>query len=212
MNKRQIVTVLTLGRAPLIVAGTAFAFFLVEWNSWTLWCLMLLFMGASAITDLFDGWLARKWKVTSKFGALADPLMDKVFYVLTLPTAVYMAMYLAASSGEINKDFTHASILLGLDVLSMLRDQWVSFLRSVGALYGADVRANWSGKFRTAMAFPVIMLVYAYLGLGLLKFTIPDWAWTGLFSLEILLIAVTVWTLVDYTIRYWPYLQKAMKD
>ena len=209
---------MTLGRAPLIVAGTALALCMVWWHLWTLWVLMLLFMGASAITDLFDGWLARKWKVTSKFGALADPLMDKVFYVLTLPTAVFMAMYLAASSGETVKDFSHAFILLGLDVLSMLRDQWVSFLRSVGALYGADVRANWSGKFRTAMAFPVIMLVYAYLGLGFLElndlliFDIPDWAWTGLFGLEIILIAVTVWTLVDYTVRYWPYLQRAMKD
>jgi CDP-diacylglycerol--glycerol-3-phosphate 3-phosphatidyltransferase len=195
---------MTLGRAPLIVAGTAIALCLVRWHLWTLWVMMLLLMGASAVTDLFDGWLARKWKVTSKFGALADPLMDKVFYVLTLPTAVFMATY--------SNDFHHASILLGLDVLSMLRDQWVSFLRSVGSLYGADMRANWSGKIRTAIAFPAIIIVYAYLGLGLLNVGYADWIRTSLFTLEILLIAVTFWTMADYTVHYWPYLQKAMKD
>ncbi|MCL1856317.1 MAG: CDP-alcohol phosphatidyltransferase family protein [Kiritimatiellaeota bacterium] len=203
-TRRLIVTLLTLGRAPLIVAGTVLALCLVQWHYWLLWWGMLLLMGASAITDLFDGWLARKWKVTSKFGAMADPLMDKVFYILTLPTAVFMA----TKSG----DLSHAYILLGLDVLSMLRDQWVTFLRSVGALYGADVRANWSGKFRTAIAFPIIMAVYAYLGAGLVGIVCPDWVRYPLFALELLLIAVTFWTLANYTLRYWPYLRKSLHD
>ncbi|MGA0810420.1 MAG: CDP-alcohol phosphatidyltransferase family protein, partial [Burkholderiaceae bacterium] len=35
----------------------------------------LLFLGA-AMTDWFDGWLARRWNQTSAFGAFLDPVAD----------------------------------------------------------------------------------------------------------------------------------------
>ena len=34
----------------------------------------------ACLTDLFDGWLARKFNVISKFGAFLDPVADKVIY------------------------------------------------------------------------------------------------------------------------------------
>ncbi len=37
---------------------------------------LALFVAAS-ITDLVDGWLARRWGQCSGFGALADPIADK---------------------------------------------------------------------------------------------------------------------------------------
>ena len=51
-------------------------------------------LAVSALTDLFDGRLARRWGVVSRIGALADPLMDKLFYVATLPTATFAALWL----------------------------------------------------------------------------------------------------------------------
>jgi CDP-diacylglycerol--glycerol-3-phosphate 3-phosphatidyltransferase len=41
--------------------------------------LVFLFLVA-AITDYFDGWLARKLKTESKFGRFFDPLADKISY------------------------------------------------------------------------------------------------------------------------------------
>jgi CDP-diacylglycerol--glycerol-3-phosphate 3-phosphatidyltransferase len=32
----------------------------------------------AAVTDFFDGWLARRWKVTSLVGAILDPIADKI--------------------------------------------------------------------------------------------------------------------------------------
>ena len=32
----------------------------------------------AGVTDVLDGWLARRWNVTSTFGRLADPIVDKV--------------------------------------------------------------------------------------------------------------------------------------
>jgi CDP-diacylglycerol--glycerol-3-phosphate 3-phosphatidyltransferase len=34
--------------------------------------------GAAAITDQIDGWLARRWRVESRFGQFADPLADRL--------------------------------------------------------------------------------------------------------------------------------------
>ena len=34
--------------------------------------------GVSAFTDQIDGWLARRWRVESEFGKLADPLADRL--------------------------------------------------------------------------------------------------------------------------------------
>ncbi len=203
-------TFLTLARAPLVLAAMCAAIIhayhpSVFWLFATVVCMVL-----SAITDCFDGKLARKWNVTSRFGALADPMMDKVFYVATLPTAVFLAMYADST--------LHGLILFALDVISMLRDQWVSFLRSIGSAYDADVRATWSGKFRTALAFHVIVAVYLYLGLKSLHVIqqLPG-AWQlgiaiFLAFFEVLLIIVTFVTGWCYTMRYMPYLRRAMEE
>lgn len=37
-----------------------------------------LFFGAAAATDQLDGWLARRWRVESRFGRIADPLADRL--------------------------------------------------------------------------------------------------------------------------------------
>src|SRR6476661_1513891 len=44
---------------------------------------------AAAVTDMLDGWLARKAGVTSRFGALVDPFADRVFALVAVATFVY---------------------------------------------------------------------------------------------------------------------------
>jgi len=203
--KKSFVTFLTFVRAPLALVGAACAIVHAwyEYPRWGWLIAALVLMGLSALTDLFDGLLARRWKVTSTLGALADPLMDKVFYIATLPVAVF----LVAAMG----DGRHALILLSITVASLLRDQWVSFLRSVGMMYGADVKANWAGKLRTAIAFPIIMLIFAYLGVEMVRDVMPLWMSLALFALEVALLTITLLSAVIYTVGYWGYLKKALK-
>ena len=112
-------------------------------------------MMLSAVTDLFDGYFARKFKVTSQLGSYADPMTDKVFYLTTFPTLIYLADRIGQHG--------HARALLVLAILFLLRDQWVSFLRSLGALHNLSAKANWSGKARTLISFPTICVIYYYL-------------------------------------------------
>ena len=67
----NILTVLRLLAAP----GVAIMFLYFK-RPLADWFALTLFVGA-AVTDFFDGYLARLWKQESKFGAMLDPIADK---------------------------------------------------------------------------------------------------------------------------------------
>jgi CDP-diacylglycerol--glycerol-3-phosphate 3-phosphatidyltransferase len=54
------------------------------------WWAFAVFVGA-ALTDTFDGWVARRIEGVSAFGALADPLADKLLVVGTLASLALFA-------------------------------------------------------------------------------------------------------------------------
>jgi phosphatidylglycerophosphate synthase len=155
----------------------------------------------SAITDLLDGWFARRFKVTSRLGTYADPLTDKIFYLTTFPTLVYLADRVG--------QWQHARVLLALTILFLLRDQWVSFLRSIGALHNLDAKANWSGKARTVISFPIICVVYYALQAP------TEWPWrpsiTLLYGLESLSMLVNLVSVFVCTVRFWPALRLELR-
>ncbi len=158
----------------------------------------------AALTDLFDGALARKWKVVTKFGAMCDPLMDKIYYLVVFPTLLWLL--------PIGKpaERWHALFMVVLTVLYLLRDQWVTFLRSVGTLYGADCAASFLGKVRTAMTFPLCCAIYLYIMLysynedeiSIFRYLV--------YSGEAFAILLNFWSLYAYTRRYMPYIKKSI--
>ena len=200
-SKRLIVHTLTFGRVPLIFVFLALAIFHVYYpcHSW-LAVAATAAMALSGFTDLLDGMLARRWKVTSRLGALADPLMDKVFYLVVFPALLWLL-------GQMQDEKGHALWMLIFTILYILRDQWVTFLRSVGAMYQADCRASWSGKVRTAVGFPASCVIYVYASLQ--PWFLPQGI---ILALEIALILITLWSIVTYTHDYLPYLRRAIRE
>ncbi len=204
MTRFAFVNFLTFVRAPLAFLAALATLANLAAPSW--WWIgataTLLFL--SAVTDLLDGKLARRWGVTSRLGALADPLMDKVFYVVTLPTATFAALWMG--------DTVHACVLLALDVVSMARDLWVTFLRAAASGTAAKMAAGMVGKVRTALALPVIAFVHVALGIRRLAIaevttlTVPR---EILFALEGLLLVLTVYSGAAYTRYYLPYLRES---
>ena len=57
--------------------------FLYFHRPWADWFALTLFIVA-AITDYFDGYLARLWKQESNFGTMLDPIADKAMVVIAL--------------------------------------------------------------------------------------------------------------------------------
>ena len=74
----NILTVLRLLAAP----GVALMFLYFS-RPWADWFALVLFLGA-AITDWFDGYLARSWHQESRFGAMLDPIADKAMVIIAL--------------------------------------------------------------------------------------------------------------------------------
>lgn len=74
----NILTVVRLIAAPgLALVFVAFARPLADWVA------LIIFVIASA-TDWVDGYLARKWNQTSRFGAMLDPIADKAMVIIAL--------------------------------------------------------------------------------------------------------------------------------
>lgn len=78
----NILTILRLLAAP----GLA-VMFLYFTRPYADWFALLLFVGA-AITDWFDGYLARSWGQETKLGAMLDPIADKAMVIIALMVIV----------------------------------------------------------------------------------------------------------------------------
>lgn len=197
----RFVTFLTFARFPLVLCFFAVAlFYSLYHEAWRLepvvfWT-ALGFLVTSALTDIFDGYFARRLNVQTRFGAHADPLMDKFFYLSTLPLLVFIAM----NNGHRN----HAVILLVLSLFFLARDQWVTFLRSIGAIYNVPGGAAWIGKMRTIINFPLICVIYHFEEAP--TELVNDRLLLAFEALAFVINILSVWL---YTRRYWPYIRQA---
>jgi len=199
-SKLAFVTFLTFVRFPLVLLFFAGAIVYNSLDTKPLWLFALIFAAlvSSALTDLLDGYFARKFKVTTQFGAHVDPLMDKFFYLASLP----LLIFLTARNGNI----TYSTYMLVLTLFFLARDQWVTFLRSIGSLYNVSGKANWSGKLRTALNFPMICVVYYREEAPQnIQFFPPELA----YAFVGVTIIITIISLFIYNKQYWPYLCKA---
>jgi len=199
-----LVNALTFARVPLIFAWLVLAiwqelcggFWLAFWA-----CAMMLLSG---LTDAWDGMLARKWQVVSTLGKMADPLMDKVFYIVAFPALAWQVMH----QGEREP---HGLVMMLFTVLYMLRDTWVTFMRMLGTMYGADVAAAWLGKVRTALSFPGAGWVYMYCCFHRMAPASWQRPWlVSCYCVEGVLVVLTLWSLYTYTAAYLPYLRRAL--
>ncbi len=194
----RIVTALTVARFPLVLLFFFGALCHSAQSSVWLFVASFSALVLSAVTDLFDGQLARRFGVETQFGAHADPLMDKFFYLATMPLLVYVALA--------NGNRTHAIVLLLMTLMFLTRDQWVTFLRSIGAIYNVPGNAHWAGKVRTAINFPLIAAIYVFEESPVRLIPAPL-----LYLFEGIAILVNALSAYTYTRHYWPYLRRAAR-
>jgi len=116
-----------------------------------------LFLLAS-LTDLLDGYLARKYDRTSPFGKFADPIADKL-----LVSAVFITL---VQLGEL------AAVTV---VVIISREFLVTGLRLLGATRNRVISASWFGKTKTVSHIVLIMAITTNLELQLswLELSIP---------------------------------------
>ena len=139
----------------------------------------------AAVTDLLDGYLARKLGQTSKLGAFLDPVADKlmVAVVLVLLVQENPTMWLALP----------AAVIIGREIT-------VSALREWMAELGArrKVAVSFFGKFKTVVQMiALILLIYRDP-----IYSLPVYK-TGLVALYIAAL-LTLWSMLQYLYLAWP--------
>jgi CDP-diacylglycerol---glycerol-3-phosphate 3-phosphatidyltransferase len=128
---------------------------------WAAWVYAL-----AAITDLLDGWLARRQGLVSVLGKFLDPLADKLIVAATLVWMVSMGRIAAWAV-----------------VLLISREITITALRSIASSEGIIIAAGEGGKAKTALQMiGIICLILGYpytLTLGVVDFGRVDLVHVG---------------------------------
>lgn len=153
----------------------------------------------AGLTDMLDGWLARKLQQTSRFGAFLDPVADKLIVAAALVMLVHQ----------------HNTLWLTLPAIVIIsREITVSALREWMAELGKRARVAVSsiGKVKT------VMQIAAITGLLIRKPQLTDsgelimtpflWLAYGLLYVATLL---TLWSMFSYLRAAWPELWPARR-
>ncbi|KAF9674819.1 hypothetical protein SADUNF_Sadunf10G0166600 [Salix dunnii] len=191
-------TVLTLGRVaavPLLVA----TFYADSW--WGRTATTSIFIVA-AITDWLDGYLARKMKLGTAFGAFLDPVADKLMVAAALILLCSRPLEVAMS-GEVAWLFTvPATAIIGREITMSAVREWAASQN--GKLLEA-VAVNNLGKWKTAtqMISLTILLATRDSSLGGPGILVPS----GVILLYISA-GLSVWSLAVYMSKIWKVLLK----
>jgi len=141
----------------------------------------------AAITDWFDGFLARRWNETSAFGAFLDPVADKLMVAVALLVLVQLDRV----------DAIIAGIIIGREITISALREWMA---QIGATRSVAVSSI--GKIKTAAqmtAIPMLLFHDSLFGID-----IHFWGEYLLWIAGVL----TVWSMFYYLRRAWPLIKE----
>ena len=101
----------------------------------------IIFVGA-AITDYYDGKIARKYNLITNLGKLLDPLADKILVISALVTLAKFSQ-----------------ISLWFVIIIIFRELLITGLRSIVAAEGVVIAAESLGKWKTATQMIALTLI-----------------------------------------------------
>ncbi len=113
----------------------------------------------AAITDFFDGYLARRWKIESVLGAFLDTTADKLLVTGSLLGLI-----------AIDRVSVWAALII------IFREIAVMGLRGIVAATGGIVRPSTWGKIKATAQFVAIFLAFLRLGEPLGPWYLDEWA------------------------------------
>jgi len=135
---------LTYGRIAAIPAVVALLF--CPQDDWLRWVALAVYVIA-AITDYFDGWLARAWSQQSAIGRMLDPIADKLL--------VCACLLMLVADGTIRSWSLWAAIVI------LCREILVSGLREFLAELKVSVPVSRVAKWKTTMQLVAIGFLVA---------------------------------------------------
>lgn len=142
----------------------------------------------AALTDFADGYLARRWRITTTLGAFLDTVADKIL----VAGALIALVEVGTTSSWI------AFIIIGREIAIM-------GLRSVAALDSATVPPSLWGKWKATIQFVAITLAIMRFDIVIGAWRLDQWAMAAA-------VIVTVVSAGDYFSRFRTVFTRTEKD
>lgn len=190
INLPNTLTLIRIGLVPLIVT-----FILIPWKNTVLWnVITAAVFGIAALTDLFDGAIARGTNQVTNFGKFLDPIADKMLILGSL----------IALSGAVR--FSYMSLMLVISsLIILLREFTVTSIRMVASKEdGTVIAANFAGKLKTAFSCATVVVIL------LEEVIFENGGLAGVHLLSYITLAITViltvWSGITYLTKYFTYI------
>lgn len=186
-SMKHVPNVLTIAR--ILVTPLLLVLLMTESFAGQAWATVLFIL--AAISDYYDGKLARTYKVRSRLGQFLDPLADKV---LVLGTFVALAVLLPDL------------VPWWAVALIALRDLVVTGIRTWAESRGNTIATSSSAKWKTTFQLTFLISTLVFLSASKMPGvvgTIGAWmigSWV-LYVLLLMVVVVTVWTGGEYVMR-----------
>ncbi|TEW53611.1 CDP-diacylglycerol--glycerol-3-phosphate 3-phosphatidyltransferase [Psychromonas sp. RZ22] len=141
----------------------------------------------AGVTDLLDGYLARRLNQQTAFGAFLDPVADKIMVAVALVMIVehYAVIWITIP----------AMVMICREIIISALREWMAELGE-----RASVAVSSIGKIKTAsQMFALFLLIWEYSTLM---------EWVG-FTFLYIATALTLWSMIVYLKAAWPLLKKS---
>jgi CDP-diacylglycerol--glycerol-3-phosphate 3-phosphatidyltransferase len=132
----------------------------------------IIFMFAAA-TDWYDGYVARKFNVITRWGQFMDPLADKILISAALCVFAYLGY-----------------IYWWMVIVIVVRDFFITFLRLFALHLGKSIVTSYFAKWKTMVQMTAVIVLIIYLNF-------PN---TDIYQLDSLPPAYTHWTSITFLV------------
>ena len=178
----NIPNILTSFRILLIPVFVVIFYLPIEWAE----PIAAFIFWLAGVTDLLDGYLARRLNQQTPFGAFLDPVADKIMVAVSLVMIVehYAAIWITIP----------AMVMICREIIISALREWMAELGE-----RASVAVSSIGKIKTAAQMAALfLLIWQYS---------EEMEWVG-FTLLYIATALTLWSMVVYLKAAWPLLSK----
>lgn len=186
-------------------------------ENWILWhnlsqanfiVLLLIFVGA--MTDFFDGQIARKKNLVTNLGKFLDPLADK----LLTCTGFIILLEQNAQNQTLSGGVAPKLLCWWMVIIILAREFMVTGIRLLAAGQGKVIAASWYGKIKTTLQFITIIFLFAggavYVE-GSNLYNIATWYDIVAKILIVAMLAVTIFSGYDYIAKNIDVLKETKK-
>jgi CDP-diacylglycerol--glycerol-3-phosphate 3-phosphatidyltransferase len=136
----NMLTTLRIALVPLYL-------WLFSHRTWDMAILALIVFLIAAITDLYDGRLARSRREITRLGKFMDPLADKFLVIGALAQFAFMELV----------NFWLVGIIV-------IRDVWVTVMRVIAIKKGKELKTSENAKLKTTIQLTVIITIIVLSG------------------------------------------------